>query len=242
MANRRMFSLDVVDTDVFLDLPISSQALYFHLGMRADDDGFVSSPKRITNMVGCNTDDLKLLVAKGFIIQFDSGIIVITHWKVNNYLRADRYRPTLHQTEKKSLIDSENGYSASTIGIPEVTKMDTQDSIDKISIDKGKIDKDNKALKPIENYFPNDEKLNQAFVDYVGMRKQIKKPMTAKAIELALKKLHDLAVMPFSNEMDCDLAIQILEQSTMNSWLGLFPIKEQKMQSAPQGGVDWSRV
>lgn len=98
-----MFSMDVVNTDIFLDLPISSQALYFHLGMRADNDGFVSSPKRVTAMIGANQDDLKLLIAKGFILQFDSGIIVITHWKVNNYLRADRYRLTLHQIEKNHL-------------------------------------------------------------------------------------------------------------------------------------------
>lgn len=74
MANRRMFSLDVVDTDIFLDLPISSQALYFHLGMRADDDGFVSSPKRVTSMICANQDDLKLLIAKGFIIALEDGI------------------------------------------------------------------------------------------------------------------------------------------------------------------------
>lgn len=103
MANRRMFSLDIVNTDSFLDMSASAQALYFHLGMRADDDGFIASPKRITNMVGCNIDDLKLLIAKGFLIRFDSGIIVITHWKVNNYLRPDRYHPTLHQTEKNYL-------------------------------------------------------------------------------------------------------------------------------------------
>ena len=243
MANRRMFSLDVVDTDVFLDLPISSQALYFHLGMRADDDGFVSSPKRITNMVGCNMDDLKLLIAKGFIIQFDSGIIVIKHWKVNNYLRSDRYRPTLHQTEKESLTDNENGYSVSTTGIPLVNKMDTQDSIGKYSRDKERKEKD--SIKPprrITIYFPNDESLNQAFLDYLKMRKQIKKPMTERAVELAIKKLEELSTLPFSNGMDNDLAIQILNQSVMNSWQGLFPLKEQKTNNTPKGGVDWSKV
>ena len=103
MARRRMFSLDVVDTDSFLDLPSSSQALYFHLGMRADDDGFVSSPKRITATVGASPDDLRLLVAKGLIIPFESGVCVIRDWKVNNYLRSDRYTPTLYQTEKAQL-------------------------------------------------------------------------------------------------------------------------------------------
>lgn len=103
MARRRMFSLDVVDTDAFLDMSSSAQALYFHLGMRADDDGFVSSPKRITATVGASPDDLKLLAAKGFIIPFESGVCVIRDWKINNYLRPDRYTPTLYQAEKQQL-------------------------------------------------------------------------------------------------------------------------------------------
>ena len=91
-------------------------------------------------------------------------------------------------------------------------------------------------------YFPNDESLNQAFLDYLEMRKQIKKPMTERAVELAIKKLEELSTLPFSDSMDNDLAIQILNQSVMNSWQGLFPLKEQKTGSAPQGGVDWSKV
>lgn len=240
-----MFSMDVVNTDIFLDLPISSQALYFHLGMRADDDGFVSSPKRVTTMIGANLDDLKLLIAKGFVLQFDSGIIVITHWKVNNYLRADRYCPTLHQIEKESLTDNENGYSVSTVGIPvvdkAVDKMDTQERIE-IGESKERLVKDNKSPKTNKIYFPNDESLNQAFLDYLEMRKQIKKPMTDRAIELAMKKLRELFTLPFSDGMDNDMAIQILNQSVMNSWQGLFPLKEQKTSSTPQGGVDWSKV
>lgn len=99
MANRRMFSLDVVDTDIFLDMPASSQNLYFHLGMRADDDGFVSSPKKITKLVNCGEDDLRVLISKGFIIPFDSGVVVIRHWKQNNYIQADRRKDTIYQNE-----------------------------------------------------------------------------------------------------------------------------------------------
>ena len=87
MARKRMFSLLVVDTDEFLDMPSSTQSLYYHLGMRADDDGFVSSPRKIVKLVNCGDDDLKLLIAKGFIIPFDSGIIAIKHWKLNNDLK-----------------------------------------------------------------------------------------------------------------------------------------------------------
>lgn len=89
MANRRMFSLDVVDTDKFLDMPATSQNLYFHLGMRADDDGFVSSPRKITKLVNCGNDDLNVLVSRGFVLPVGDGIVVITHWKQNNYIQKD---------------------------------------------------------------------------------------------------------------------------------------------------------
>lgn len=114
MANRRMFSLDVVDTDIFLDLPISSQALYFHLGMRADDDGFVSSPKRVTAMIGANQDDLKLLIAKGFIIALNEGVVVIRHWKQNNYIQSDRRKDTVYQSQLMSLTVSNGIYEVDT--------------------------------------------------------------------------------------------------------------------------------
>lgn len=84
MANKRMFSLDVIDTDKFTDMPLSAQALYFHLGLRADDDGFVASPRKIMKIVDCKQDDMKILIAKGYIIPFESGIIVIRHWKMHN--------------------------------------------------------------------------------------------------------------------------------------------------------------
>ncbi len=93
MATRRMFSQDVVASDYFLDMPLSCQVLYFHLGMYADDDGFVS-PQKIIRMIGANADDLKILLSKGFLLQFESKVIVIRHWKQNNLIKSDRYRPT----------------------------------------------------------------------------------------------------------------------------------------------------
>ena len=86
MAKRRMFSQQITDSDAFLDMPLSAQALYFHLGMSADDDGFVNNPKRVQRVIGANEDDLKLLIAKNFIIAFDTGVMVIKHWKINNYI------------------------------------------------------------------------------------------------------------------------------------------------------------
>ena len=127
-----MFSLDIVDTDHFLDLPVTSQALYFHLGMRADDDGFVSSPKRITTFVGCDADDLKTLIERGYVIPFESGVVVITHWKENNFIRSDRYQKTRHK-ERDLLVLNDNVYTfriqndnqPDTSGIPDGNQPDT---------------------------------------------------------------------------------------------------------------------
>ena len=140
MANRRMFSLDVIDTDRFLEMPVTTQALYFHLGMRADDDGFVSSPKRITKNVGCNEDDLKILLSKGYVILFESGVIVISEWNVNNWIRPDRKHGTRFKDER-SLLDVKNDiYMLSDKLQPNdnqvTTKRHTEVSIGKDSIDK----------------------------------------------------------------------------------------------------------
>lgn len=163
MANRRMFSLDVIDTDLFLDLPISSQALYFHLGMRADDDGFVSSPKRITSMIGANQDDLKLLIAKGFVILLEDGIVVIRHWKQNNYIQNDRYKKTIYQEQMKQLTVVDGIYTASadTKCIQSVSEMYPQDSIGKISINnkntmcKSSDDNAQKLFEKLWGLYPN---------------------------------------------------------------------------------------
>lgn len=109
MAQKRMFSLQVTDTDRFLDMSASAQALYFHLGMHGDDDGFVSSPRKIARIAGCNDDDLRLLAAKGYIIPFESGVVVITDWNINNTLKNDRYHPTIYAEEKSMLTTDHAG-------------------------------------------------------------------------------------------------------------------------------------
>lgn len=131
MAQKRMFSLNVVDTDKFLEMPISSRLLYYELGMRADDDGFVDNWKKILMFTGLKEDDMKLLITKQFIIPFESGVIVIKHWRLNNYLQKDRTKPTIYQEELKQLgIDENNVYTMDTFCIH---------SIDKNSIDKNSI-------------------------------------------------------------------------------------------------------
>ena len=142
MADKRMFSLKIVDSDLFLDMPLSSQCLYFHLSMRADDDGFVNNPKKIIKIIGANEDDLKILIAKGFVIVFEQGIIVITHWKINNFIRKDRYKPTLYENEVQSLSQTKNGMYIKEVGCHLVAERLTsgQPSIDKVSIDKGRVE------------------------------------------------------------------------------------------------------
>ena len=141
MAERRMFAKTIIDSDAFLDMPMSTQALYFHLSMRADDDGFINNPKRIQRMIGATDDDLKLLIAKSFIITFESGVVVIKHWKIHNYIRNDRYKPTAYEDEKAMLIEKENK-AYSLVGIPNGYQMDTQVRLGKDSLGKDRLDKD----------------------------------------------------------------------------------------------------
>ncbi len=130
MANRRMFSLDVVDTDLFLEMPASSQNLYFHLGMRADDDGFVSAPKKITKLVNCGNDDLNVLIARGFVMTMDEGIVVIRYWKRNNYIQRDRYKRTIYQKQFRELSENEGIYELDTSCIHVGYDMEAQVSIE----------------------------------------------------------------------------------------------------------------
>lgn len=109
MAEKRMFSNKIVLSDAFLDMPLSAQCLYFHLNMQADDEGFLNSPKKVMRIIRSNDDDLKILVAKNFVILFESGVIVIKHWRINNYLRKDRTNKTMCIDERKEVFIKENG-------------------------------------------------------------------------------------------------------------------------------------
>ncbi len=146
MAERRMFAKTIIDSDAFLDMPATTQLLYFHLSMRADDDGFINKPKAIMRNCRCNDDDMKLLIAKKFIIPFESGVVVVKHWKIHNYIAKDRYTETKYKEEKSTLMLDEN--KAYTQCIQDVYELETQvrlgkdrlvkDSIDNISTEKPK--------------------------------------------------------------------------------------------------------
>ena len=124
MAERRMFAKTIIDSDAFLDMPLSTQALYFHLSMRADDDGFINNPKKIQRMVGASDDDLKLLIVKNFIIPFESGIVVIKHWRIHNYIQKDRYKATVYKDEYEMLEVKENNAYTISESIPQIEETD----------------------------------------------------------------------------------------------------------------------
>lgn len=129
MAQKRMFSLSVVDTDRFLEMPISARLLYYELGMRADDDGFVDNWRKLLLFTGLKEDDLKILITKSFIIPFESGVIVIRHWRMNNYLQNDRTKPTIYQNEKALLItDNNNVYNLDTTCIHSIDKNSIEEN------------------------------------------------------------------------------------------------------------------
>ena len=187
MAERRMFAKTILDSDSFLDMPLSTQALYFHLSMRADDDGFLNNSKKIQRMVGCSDDDLKLLIAKRFIIPFESGVVVIKHWRIHNYIQSDRYKSTVYQEEKAMLQVKEN---------KAYTLMDTECIHDGYSLEtqvrlgKDSIVKDNNNIlsdKPTKT-----EKPYRIIVDYlnnkVGSNYRANNKSTQQHINARLKE------------------------------------------------------
>lgn len=266
MANKRMFTIYVVDSDAFLDMPLSTQALYFHLCMRADDDGFIGNPKRVQSLIGASEDDLKLLIAKRFILTFEDGVIVIKHWRMHNTLSTNRYRETVYLDNKSMMKLKPNGaYTLGENGVPlddskliEKSNRQVRRAIDaqKTHSDIGlgldidlDIDKD-KGLEEIKEkvkkeksevvYYPEDEKLNKAFLDFIDMRKKIKKPMTERAITLATNKLREVSVSA-NGTMDYDKAIAVVNRSILNCWTSFYPIEGDRKKRNKQE-IDWENI
>lgn len=151
-----MFAKTIIDSDAFIDMPTSARLLYYDLAMRADDDGFVNSPKKIIRMTGASDDDLSVLILKKFIIPFESGVVVIKHWRIHNYIRKDTYNETAYKDEKSTLILDENkAYKLlDTTCIPPVDETSTQDRLGKDSIGKDSIDKssiDKSSIEKVED-------------------------------------------------------------------------------------------
>lgn len=185
MAERRMFAKTIIDSDAFLDMPQSTQLLYFHLSMRADDDGFINNPKNIMRMVGCKEDDLSVLITKKFIIPFESGVVVIKHWKIHNYIQKDRYHETKYKDEKSLLkLDENNAY---TECIQDVYEMDTQVRLGKVRLELGE---DRLDVKEI----------TKCYEDNIGM-------ITPAAAELLFSYLNDFT--------DYQIIIEAIKKSAL---------------------------
>lgn len=220
MAQRRMFSKKITETDNFLDMPLSSQALYFHLNMGADDEGFIDKAKTIQRTIGASSDDLRILIAKGFVIPFDSGVVVIRHWRIHNYIRSDRFQSTMHQEEKKKIDFDETkiaNIKAFQDVIPDVIpngyQMDTQVRIGKDRLDKVRLDKVNNhnytEVDDVELSVPNKKKplsqilkesaikindrQSQMLLEYIGLD-----CMTIDMIQYAIELTEDAGANNFN--------------------------------------------
>ncbi len=213
MANRRMFSLSVVDTDKFLEMPATTQLLYFHLGMRADDDGFVSSPRKVLSFTNCTNDDMKVLISKGFIIPFESGIVVITHWKQHNYIQSDRYRKTIHLEERKQLGLVENVYKLNPNCIQNESEVEAQYRLSKdIVRDRINISKDKE--RECINYQQIADMYNEICISFPRLTKL--SDSRKKAIRARLN------------------------QYTIEDFKRLFTMAEESSFLKGQNGRDWS--
>ena len=254
MSDRRMFSKSIVDSDAFLDMPLPSQVLYFHLSMRADDEGFINNVKNIMRMVGCNDEDLKVLVDKKFVIAFDSGIIAIKHWKIHNYIRGDRLTPTKYKDERDSLSIDDNGsytqsHSVSTDSdlTDKCQAIDGQVTVncpssdcqvtDKCQADDGqmsaqvRLGKDRLGKDSI-----NTKSHSDVFDEFCGEDEELRSALNdfedmrkrmRKPMTVKAKELliKDLKAMDRSQWIPC------LNQSIKNSWLSVYPIKGGKAKA-----------
>ena len=195
MAERRMIAKTIIDSDLFLDMPMSTQCLYFHLNMRADDDGFINNPKKIQRMIGCNDDDIKLLIAKNFIIPFESGVVVIKHWKIHNYIRMDRYKETLYKEEKSQLVtDKSKEYILGRPDdIPLVDQRLTQDRLgkDNIPIEEECVNKyASEKLSSMSKLYQKNIGMANGIVGewLIDMSNQIDIDLFRKALEICTEK------------------------------------------------------
>ena len=211
MAQRRMFSRKITDTDKFIEMPATTQNLYFHLNMNADDEGFVDRVSIIQRMIGASGDDLKLLIAKGFIIPFESGVVVIRHWRIHNYIQADRFQATIYQNEKSQIkYDDTKTANIKPLEqcVQDVYKLDTQvrlgkDSLDKDRLELDKVNNHNNTV-PVENkkslskIFKDSEiKLNerhlQMIYEYIALDH-----FTVPMIQYAVERTEDAGSTSFN--------------------------------------------
>ena len=221
MAERRMFAKTIVLSDAFLDMPLSARCLYFTLGMLADDDGFVNSPKSIMRQAGASTDDLNLLMAKRFILAFESGIIVIKHWRIHNYIQKDRYKESKYIEEKATLTLDQNG--AYTECIQPVSKVDTQvrlgEDRDRIELGEGSKGKKETTHDLLQRLLPDyviPRVLQVKMGEWITYKTERKESYKEQGMKSLLSKIEYHCVM-YGDQAVCDL----IDDSMANGWKGI---------------------
>ena len=253
MAEKRMFTQKITDSDAFLDMPLSTQALYFHLNMMADDDGFINNPKRIQRTIGASEDDLKLLIAKRFVICFENGVIVIKHWLMHNTLRKDRYKPTQYQEQFATLsVKANNAYtekrpeSMATDWQPNGNQTEPQCSVDKCSVDKCSVDKCRLVDGSIEE---REEEIERDKIDYKGIVATFNSVCVSFPSVMALSdarkraikaRLNNYSVEDFKTLFEKAEASSFLKGKNSSNWSATFDwlIKDSNMAKVLDGNYD----
>ncbi|MGE9789582.1 DnaD domain protein [Enterococcus faecalis] len=233
MAQRRMFSKKITDTDLFLDMPMSAQCLYFHLNMEADDDGFLGNAKTVRRKIGASEDDLKILMAKEFIIPFESGVVVIKDWKIHNYIQKDRYNKTMFFEEKSMLtLDKNNSYQfMDTECIQDVSSLDTQVRLGKDRLELGKGSSREEGLKKIYHYYESNgfgtlaQKTMQDFDYWITDFEKIGATQE-NAVELII---HALGIAIDRNKRNYGYANAILKDWEQNRYLTVKDVEANDM-------------
>jgi len=230
---KRMFSTEIVDSDAFLDMGQGAQLLYFHLGMRCDDDGFLGNPMRIMRNIGVNSDDLKVLITKKFIIPFESGVVVVKHHRMNNNWDKYNCKRTVYREELGKLFIKENkAYTLDeTKGLP-VQTVARLDSVGTQSLEEKRIDKKKVNTLVLKDDLP--EWLDrEAWSSWIQYRSETRHKLTAQTVKLQLRFL----------EKDIKNHKAIIEQSIQNGWTGLFAYKgSAKRQDAPKEEGKYSKI
>ena len=253
MAERRMFAKTIIDSDAFLDMPMSAQCLYFHMSMRADDDGFVNNPRKIQRMVGASEDDLKILLAKRFVIAFDSGVVVIKHWWIHNYIQKDRYKPTHYDEERAALQKKKdgsytlqgNGPAAALPGgdedeepapdtecIQDVSETDTQVRLGKVRLGKVRLGKGPFAAFAEEE---KDQELAEALSDWMLSLHEEGRPLTDREQSAVVAKL--------KGEINKRYWVQAVRKSTVGGWRSVYMRGEYKKKAEEESRKkQWAEV
>lgn len=231
MAERRMFAKTIIDSDSFLDMALSTQALYFHLSMRADDDGFINNPKKICRMIGSSDDEMKVLFAKKFLLGFESGVIVIKHWKMHNYIQKDRYKETNYLDEKSQLREKENNvYTLDTECIQNGSTGKVRLGEDRLELVKVIDKKKTQTLKSqIEEKLSKYSNINlEAFNEWVEHKKYKSITPITKLLNMLTKHEHYVQQ-------------EMVDNSIMNNYAGIFEpkgnAKQQEHTYKPVNGM-----